>query len=104
LGRRKTYRRYGNSSILFPFSFNMEPSYDFLPMGFSRKEYWSGLSFPPPGDLPDPGIEPTSLMSPGLTGRFFSTSANHNLSLNGMNLEKRLKQNFLPYFLFFWLR
>ena len=52
-------------------------------MGFSRQEYWSGLSFPPPGDLPDPGIEPTSLMSLGLTGRFFPTSANHNLSLNG---------------------
>ena len=29
-------------------------------MGFSRQEYWSGLPFPPPGDLPDPGIEPTS--------------------------------------------
>ena len=29
-----------------------------LPMGFSRQEYWSGLPFPPPGDLPDPGIEP----------------------------------------------
>ena len=31
-----------------------------LPMGFSRQEYWSGLSFPTPGDLPDPGIEPRS--------------------------------------------
>ena len=31
-----------------------------LSMGFSRQEYWSGLPFPPPGDLPDPGIEPTS--------------------------------------------
>ena len=30
------------------------------PMGFSRQEYWSGLPFPPPGDLPDPGIEPWS--------------------------------------------
>ena len=34
-----------------------------LSMGFSRKEYWSGLPFPPPGDLPDPGIE---LVSPAL--------------------------------------
>ena len=33
-------------------------------MGFSMQEYWSGLPCPPPGDLPDPGIEPTSLMSP----------------------------------------
>ena len=32
-----------------------------LSMGFSRKEYWSGLPCPPPGDLPDPKIEPTSL-------------------------------------------
>ena len=31
-----------------------------LSMGFSRQEYWSGLSFPSPGDLPDPGIEPRS--------------------------------------------
>ena len=31
-----------------------------LSMGVSRKEYWNGLPFPPPGDLPDPGIEPTS--------------------------------------------
>ena len=31
-----------------------------LSMGFPRQEYWSGLLFPPPGDLPDPGIEPTS--------------------------------------------
>ena len=30
-------------------------------MGFSRQEYWSGLPFPPPGDIPDPGIEPTCL-------------------------------------------
>ena len=37
-----------------------------LSMRFSWQEYWSGLPFPPPGDLPDPGIEPTSLMSPAL--------------------------------------
>ena len=44
-------------------------------MGFSRQEYWSQLPCTPPGDLPDPGIEPTSLMSPVLAGRFFPTSA-----------------------------
>ena len=43
-------------------------------MGFPRQEYWSGLSFPSPGDLPDPGIEPVSLMSPALAGGFFTTS------------------------------
>ncbi|KAM7230968.1 hypothetical protein CapIbe_018458, partial [Capra ibex] len=37
-----------------------------LSMGFSRQEYWSGLPFPSPGDLPDPGIDPASLMSPAL--------------------------------------
>ena len=35
-------------------------------MGFSRQEYWSGLPWSPPGDLPDPGIEPMSLMPPAL--------------------------------------
>ena len=44
-------------------------------MRFSRQEYYSGLPCPPPGDLPDPEIEPVSLMSPALTGRFFITSA-----------------------------
>ena len=42
-----------------------------LSMESSRQEYWSGLPFPQPGDLPDPGIEPASLMSPELAGRFF---------------------------------
>ena len=46
-----------------------------LSMGFSRQEHWSGLPCPPPGDLPDPGMEPASLMSPALAGRFFTTSA-----------------------------
>ena len=45
-----------------------------LSMGFSRREYWSKLPFPPPEDLPKPGIEPSSLMSPVLAGRFFITS------------------------------
>ena len=44
-------------------------------MGFSGKEYWSGLPCPPPRDLPDPGIEPVSLMSPALAGGFFVTNA-----------------------------
>ena len=44
-----------------------------LPMVFPRQEYWSGLSFPTPGDLPDPGIDPTSLASPALADRFFTT-------------------------------
>ena len=46
-----------------------------LSMGFSRQEYWSGLPFPTPRDLPNPGIEPASLMSSALAGGFFTTSA-----------------------------
>ena len=41
---------------------------------FSRQQYRSGLPCPPPEDLPNPGIEPTSLVSPALAGRFFTTS------------------------------
>ena len=44
-----------------------------LSMEFPRQEYWSGFPFSPPGDLPDSGIKPTSLMSLALTGRFFTT-------------------------------
>ena len=43
-----------------------------LSMGFPWQEYWSGLPFPTPGDLPKPGIEPTSLTSPALEGGFFT--------------------------------
>ena len=46
-----------------------------LSTGFSRKEYWSGLPCSPPGDLLNPGIEPTSRMSPALAGKFFTPSA-----------------------------
>ena len=41
-------------------------------MGLSRQEYWSGLPFPPPEDLPNPGIERTSPASPALAGGFFT--------------------------------
>ena len=46
-----------------------------LSIGFSRQEYWNGLPFPSPGDLPDPGIELESLRSLALAGGFFTTSA-----------------------------
>ena len=42
-----------------------------LSMRFSRQEYWSGLPYPPPGDLPYPGIKSVSLISPALAGGFF---------------------------------
>ena len=44
-----------------------------LSMGFSKQEYWSGLPFPTPSNLPNPGMEPVSLKSPVLAGRFFIT-------------------------------
>ena len=45
-----------------------------LSMEFSRQEYWSGLPFPTPGDLPNPGIKAVCLMPPALAGGFFTTS------------------------------
>ena len=45
-----------------------------LSMEFSRQDYWSGLPCPPPGNLPDPGIEATYLMSPALAAMFSITS------------------------------
>ena len=46
-----------------------------LSVEFFKQEYWSALSFPTPGHPPDPGIEPTSPVSPALAGGFFTTSA-----------------------------
>ena len=46
-----------------------------LSVEFSRQEYWSGLPFPTPGDLPDPENEPKSVVSPALAGRLFATTA-----------------------------
>ena len=46
-----------------------------LSMGFSRQEYWSGLLFHSPEDLPDPGIDVQSLTSPSSAGEFFTTCA-----------------------------
>ena len=43
-------------------------------IGFSRQEYWSGVPFPPPGDLPNPGIELESLTSPALASGFFTAA------------------------------
>ena len=54
----------------------MDPSLSgsFCLWGFSRQEYWSGLPCPSPRDLPNPGIEPTSIMSPAVAGGFFTIS------------------------------
>ena len=49
-----------------------------LSMGFSRQEYWRRLPFPPPGDLPNPGVEPMSPASPALAGGFLTTEPSDN--------------------------
>ena len=56
-----------------------------LSMRFSRQEYWSGLLFPSPGDLPDPEMEPTSPVSPALAGRFFTI----NITWEDQNKAKK---------------
>ena len=48
-------------------------SHTHLPMGFSRQEYWSGLPFPSPGDLSDPGMELEPPTASSLAGGFFTT-------------------------------
>ena len=67
-----------------------------FPMEFSRQEYWSGLPFPTPEDLPNPRIEPQSLASPALAGRFFTT-APHGKLLETRNVQtaavRRLSNN-----------
>ena len=54
----------------------------------SGQEYWGGLSFPTPGDLPDPGIEPTSLASPALAGGFLATSVTWETPVLGTGVSK----------------
>ena len=56
-----------------------------LSIGFSRQEYWNGLPYPSPGDLPDPGIEPMSL---ALAGGFFITSTTWDYILLWVLLRK----------------
>ena len=63
-------------------------------MGFSRQEYWSVLPCLPPGDLPNSGIEPISVIPPAAAGRFFTTSpiweAQEWVRMGGDGLEKYL--------------
>ena len=61
-----------------------------LAKGFSRQEHWSGLPCPPPGDLPNPGIDPESLMSPTLAGGFFTPSDTCEAPSNLVDITKLL--------------
>ena len=58
-----------------------------LSMGFSRQGYWNGSPCPSPGDLPNPGIEPTSLTSPVSAGGFFIPSATWAALIYSTTLE-----------------
>ena len=64
-----------------------------LSMEFSRQAYWSGLPFPTAGDLADPGIEPTSLTSPALAVRLFTTSTTYTFSKKGKTMEVNVPSN-----------
>ena len=73
-----------------------------LSMGFSRQEHWSGLPFPSPEDLTNPGTEPTSFMSPAVAGSFFTTSATWTTAQNSISIEKERNKYYdfslsLPY-------
>ena len=61
-------------SCIWPFATSWTITHQaLLSMGFSRQEYWSGLPFSPPGNLPNPGIQPLSPVAPALAGGFFAT-------------------------------
>ena len=64
-----------------------------LSMEFSRQEYWSELPFPPPGDLPNPGIKPASAVSPELAGEFFTSQATGEATLSTFKPPKYLYAN-----------
>ena len=71
-----------------------------LSMEFSRQEHWSGLLCPPPGDLPDLGIEPSSFTFPALAGRFFTTSATWEALEGTQNFHLFIKKIFLSVFIY----
>ena len=54
---------------------------------FSRQEYWSGLPPPTPGDLPDPGIEPTFSVFSALAGGFFTTALPEYYTFNSLRTQ-----------------
>ena len=66
-------------------------------MGFSRQEYRSGSPCPPPGDLPNPGIKPSSLTLPALVGRFFTTSATWEAPGSLLRPSQPMDSNFLLF-------
>ena len=68
-----------------------------LSMGFSRQQFWSRLPFPPPGDLPDPGIEHASPAFLALAGGFFTTNATWASFLTLLSFSSEIVPNFQNY-------
>ena len=69
-------------------------------MGFFRREHWSGLLFPPPGNVPDPGIEPSSPVSPALQADSLPSELSGKPTLR-LNLAKSCSI-FFNYIFFNW--
>jgi len=63
-----------------------------LSMAFSRQEYWSGLPYLLPGDLPNPGIETVSLITPTLTGEFLPPSSTWEAQQTKMSAKKKKEE------------
>ena len=70
-----------------------------LSLKFSSQEYWSGLPFPNPDDLPDSGTEPTSPVSPDLTGGFFTTKPSEKTNKNNNNDKKFQTDSYILMFI-----
>ena len=65
-----------------------------LSRGFSRQEYWSGLPFPSPGDLPDPGTDPAAFVSPALSGDLLPLASSRKPKIKYIFLnQKKRKRN-----------
>ena len=72
-------------------------------MGFSSQEYWSGLPYPTPGDLLDPGIELVFLATPALAGGFFTTGATREAYKSFLKAKIQWKNNIEPAKKFVWV-
>ena len=68
-GVAKSRTRLSNFTVHWTVAYQAPLSMDFI-----SQEYWNGLLFPPPGDLPNPGMEPQPLVSPAVAGWFFTTA------------------------------
>ena len=75
-----------------------------LSMRFSRQEYWSGLPFPSPGNLPDPGIEPTSLASLACAGRLFTAESPGKLPIGNITSQTQSTFTYYPFLSWRWKR